>query len=236
MPRIKATIPRRSPKQKAPKEAPRVRETAPDLPASIDVFVLVDRSGSMANKWTEALSSINAYVQGLKNANVEGGVTVALFDEHAGFRFDVIRNTSIRSYTDISTWEAYPRGGTPLYDAIGKIIELASKTRPQRAAIVIWTDGQENASRHSSRESTRNLLNTVREFSGWQVLFLGADFDAIPQADWLGIAQQNVLNMSAGHYGASTSSLIGSTQSYATRGVNMAFSDSDKLRAQGRAA
>jgi hypothetical protein len=59
-------------------------------------FILLDRSGSMSTVWTEALSSINAYVQKLADDKVDTGVTLATFDKDgAEFKFEVIRDRII---------------------------------------------------------------------------------------------------------------------------------------------
>src|SRR4051812_39328646 len=90
-------------------------------------FILLDRSGSMAGLWSEALSSINSYVKKLADDKIDTGVTLATFDGEGGLTFDVIRDRIIPStWKPVSDADATPRGMTPLNDATGKIVALAN--------------------------------------------------------------------------------------------------------------
>jgi hypothetical protein len=67
-----------------------------------------------------------------------------VFDAQDGLQFDVLRNSvDAGRWNDVTTNEVSPRGMTPLYDAIGRIVSLAEKDRPEKAIIVIMTDGEE---------------------------------------------------------------------------------------------
>ena len=121
-------------------EAPRT------IDASIHSYILLDRTGSMSSMWAEALSSVNAYAAGL--ASLEGGpavdadVTLAVFDAQEGLQFDVIRdNVDATKWRNVTDADASPRGMTPLYDAIGRIVSVAETDRPDKAVLVIMTDG-----------------------------------------------------------------------------------------------
>jgi hypothetical protein len=56
----------------------------------LNAYILLDRSGSMSSRWSEALSSINAYVAEL--AKDAAKVTLATFEGQDGLQFDVIRD------------------------------------------------------------------------------------------------------------------------------------------------
>ncbi len=66
----------------------------PKHPA-VHSYILLDRTGSMEPIWSEALSSVNAYADGL--ASLDGGprvdadITLAAFDAQDGLQFDVLR-------------------------------------------------------------------------------------------------------------------------------------------------
>lgn len=111
-------------------------------------FILLDRSGSMQSLWTEALSSINAYVKKLVDDKVDTGVTLATFDSSDKLHFDVIRDRiTPPTWRAVSNEDATPRGFTPLSDATGRIVALAEAGKYDKVAIIIMTDGHENASR-----------------------------------------------------------------------------------------
>lgn len=146
-------------------------------------FILLDRSGSMSSLWQEALSSINGYIKKLADDKVDTGVTLAMFDGQDGLQFSVIRDRIIPStWHPVSEIEAQPRGMTPLNDAIGRIVAKAEAGNYEKVAIIIMTDGHENNSKELSVQQAKDLLNKCRA-KNWQVIFLGADFDNVKQAE-----------------------------------------------------
>jgi hypothetical protein len=174
-------------------------------------FILLDRSGSMANQWSQALASVNNYVNSVAAEKVDTGVTLAVFDYNAGaFNFDIIRSRIIpRTWKHVSGLEVQPRGGTPLNEATHRIVALANGgfngVEYERVAIIIMTDGYENQSAMEyTLASTRRLLDDCRA-KNWQVIFLGASFDNQRQAESYGtqptqfsaVAPQNLMAASA---------------------------------------
>src|SRR5262245_24746252 len=149
----------------------------------MNVYMLLDRTGSMQTIWAETLSSVNAYVQTLAADHLDARVTLAMFDSHNGTQFDVIRDAvPVRNWVPVTDQEASPRGYTPLYDAIGRLMGLAAADRSDKAAVIVITDGQENASVEVTREGAKAMFDTARG-RGWDVVFLGANFDAFAQAE-----------------------------------------------------
>lgn len=165
--------------------------------AAVHSYILLDRTGSMEPIWSEALSSVNAYADGL--ATLDGGprvdadITLAVFDAQDGFQFDVLRdNVDAGGWVKVTSDEVNPRGMTPLYDAIGRIVSLAEKDRPEKAVIVIMTDGEENSSEEMTKATTKAALDRVRK-KGWEVVFLGAEFSNFDDAE--GVGQTTSRNM-----------------------------------------
>lgn len=200
----------------------------------LSVYILLDRTGSMQVRWVEALSSVNAYVEKLAKDKAKAAVTLALFDRHAnGPQFDVIRDKqSPADWKPVSDADATPRGDTPLYDAVGKLVNLAEQENSEKAVLVVMTDGQENSSREMTRESAKAALERCKR-RGWQVVFLGADFDAVTQASTVGVMRANSLNMSVGNYAATMDSLGEKTVAYAASGSGISFSEADRQLATG---
>lgn len=166
-------------------------------------FILLDRSGSMVSLWTEALSSVNGYVKKLADEKVDTGVTLVTFDSPEGkMVFDVIRDRIIPStWREVTKEEASPRGFTPLNDAVGKIVDRANAGAPNgqkydKVAIIIMTDGQENASRELDVNQAKKLLDDCRA-KGWQVVFLGANFDNAAQAASYNTQSQHTVRSTA---------------------------------------
>jgi len=162
----------------------------PPLHPAIHSYILLDRTGSMEPIWSEALSSVNAYADGLAaldgGPRVDADITLAVFDAQDGLQFDVLRNgVDAEDWNDVSSREVNPRGMTPLYDAIGRIVSLAEKDKPEKAIIVIMTDGEENSSKEMTKTAAKAALDRVRA-KGWEVVFLGAEFSKFDDAEGVG--------------------------------------------------
>jgi hypothetical protein len=164
---------------------------------AVHSYVLLDRTGSMEPIWKEALSSVNAYADGLVSLDggprVDADITLAVFDAQDGFQFDVVRNNvDAANWTKVTDADATPRGMTPLYDAIGRIVSLAETDKPEKAVIVIMTDGAENSSREMTKTTAKAALDRARA-KGWEVVFLGAEFSNFDDAE--GVGQSTSRNM-----------------------------------------
>jgi hypothetical protein len=90
-----------------------------------------------------------------------------------------------------------PRGGTPLLDATGRLIERARLEANLRGAnglpkedivFVSITDGEENQSREYNLERIRQLIAAC-EADGWTFVFLSASIDAYHEAGTFGIRE-----------------------------------------------
>lgn len=196
----------------------------------MNVYMLLDRTGSMSSIWAETLSSINAYVEKLAIDKVDAKITLAMFDSNDGTQFDVIRRSAdVKEWRPVTDREASPRGYTPLYDAIGRLMGLAATDLADKASIIIVTDGQENASREVTRDGAKAMLDRVRE-KGWDVVFLGANFDAFSQAASLGSAAAQTLNIAPGSMRAAMAGpMAARAEAYARdMGPPRAFSEDDR--------
>ncbi|HOY79949.1 MAG TPA: vWA domain-containing protein [Hyphomonadaceae bacterium] len=185
----------------------------------MQAYILLDRSGSMESLWKEALSSVNAYAKELANKKdgpaVDSHITLAVFDEQAGLQFDVLRRKQLAtSWEKVTDADATPRGMTPLLDSLIRIIALADADKPDKAVIVVMTDGMENASKEVTRDGVKAALDRVKA-KGWEVIFLGANFDNIGDASSVGIQAGQQMAMSAGTMGESMSRLAKKSRAYA---------------------
>jgi hypothetical protein len=187
---------------------------------SVHSYILLDRTGSMEPIWTEALSSVNAYADGL--AALDGGpridadITLAVFDAQDGLQFDVLRKgVDAGDWNDVTTREVNPRGMTPLYDAIGRIVALAEKDKPEKAVLVIMTDGEENSSTEMSKIAAKAALDRVRA-KGWEVVFLGAEFSNFDDAEGVGQSTSRNMAVSKDQLSDSMNRLAGKSKAYAS--------------------
>jgi Mg-chelatase subunit ChlD len=191
----------------------------------MNVYILLDRSGSMASLWDEAIGSINGYVEGLKKTD---RVHLAAFDNVS---HDIVRDVKVKDWKNVSPTELQPRGGTPLYDSCGKIMAQAELDNSKKTILVVMTDGWENASKEHTQESIKAKVKAF-ENRKWEVIFLGANFDSVETvSSSVGVMSTKTMNISAGNMMDSMTTLRGYTQSYSATGASINFSADDKLKA-----
>lgn len=188
----------------------------------MNVYILLDRSGSMSTQWTEAIGSINGYVEKLsKTTNVH----FAMFDN---ISHDVIRECKAKDWTYVSDKEFLPRGGTPLYDSCGKIMAEAEKANSKKTMLVVMTDGFENASKEFTQESIKAKVKSW-ENKKWEVIFLGANFDAVESVSGsIGVPLNKTLNYGAGNFTRGMDVLAQSTAMYVSNNSAIDFNDAVK--------
>ena len=205
----------------------------------MQAYILLDRSGSMQSLWVEALSSVNAFAKELANKSggpaVDSHITLAVFDSQDGLKFDTLRRKQpALHWENVTDREASPRGMTPLLDAMGRIIALAEGDNPDKAVIVVMTDGQENASQEVTREGVKAALDRVKA-KGWETVFLGANFDNISDASSVGVQGGQQMAMSAGTMNESMARLARKSRVYAQSAPGAApivFDDEDRVAAK----
>lgn len=197
-------------------------------------FILLDRSGSMSSLWDEALGSINSYVKKLADDKIDTGVTLATFDGVNGrLAFEIIRDRIIPStWRAVSSEDATPRGMTPLSDATGQIVNLAKAGNYDKVAIIIMTDGHENASKELSVAQAKAALDECRA-KNWQIIFLGANFDNAQQAAGYGNSAFATSSVAKGNLGAATQSMASARSRYAATGASMGFTEEEKRKLAG---
>jgi len=204
---------------------------------SIHSYILLDRTGSMEPIWSEALSSVNAYADGL--ASLDGGprvnadITLAVFDAQDGLQFDVLRkDIDAGDWKDVTMNEVNPRGMTPLYDAIGRIVSLAETDKPEKAIIVIMTDGEENSSRELTKTAAKAALDRVRA-KGWEVVFLGAEFSNFDDAEGVGQTSSRNMAVSKDQLSDSMNRLAQKSRNYAAGAApSVEWNDEDRAAAK----
>lgn len=197
-------------------------------------YILLDRSGSMQSIWDEALGSVNAYVKALtEGSKADAHVTFAVFDHSLGhLQYDVLRaGVPAATWKNATNADATPRGGTPLYDSIGRIVAQAETDAPDRAIVVIMTDGEENQSREMKKDDVKAALDRI-EKRGWQVVFLGAEFAKFSDAGAVGVGSLKTMAMSARSMKGAMERLAGKSNEYFQTGVDVSFDAEDRAQAE----
>lgn len=218
---------------------------------SSNVYILLDRSGSMSTKWSDTIGTINAYVKKLAEQNRDGTVTVLSFSSDSGYRtsphlLGVPEARAVQSRTGNaemvahgiavkpSEWaplgsEVYPNGGTPLFDAVSHIVAVTQQDRNPTGELHIFTDGEENTSIACNRDSAKLLLDGVRA-RGWSVDQYGIEFDNYRQSASMGTSVRNTVSMSAHamRSGAVAEAMAAKSMSYTASGVDQGYTDNLK--------
>lgn len=217
--------------------SPHAVAKTPRADSELSSYILLDRTGSMEPIWAEALSSVNAYADGL--ASLDGGprvdaeITLAVFDAQDGLQFDVLRDeVDAQRWKKVTDNEVSPRGMTPLYDAIGRIVSLAEADRPEKAVIVIMTDGEENSSTELDKKAAKAALDRVRK-KGWEVVFLGAEFSNFNDAEGVGQSQSRNMAVSKDQLSNSMRTLSKKSKDYASGAApSVEFNAEDRAQAK----
>jgi uncharacterized protein with von Willebrand factor type A (vWA) domain len=195
------------------------------------VYLLLDRSGSMASQWSDTIGAINTYVKELpKDTNVY----IAAFDSdyNSSISYDVLRNTTSQGFTQINESELQPRGGTPLLDAMGRMLDKAFEENPEKAYVVVMTDGHENTSRQFSKQTIAEKLARAEDRK-WEVVFMGANFDSVTdQAKMVGLSVGKAYSVSTQNLANEMKWMASATTAYATTGARTVFTDEDRMRAK----
>jgi len=197
---------------------------------SKNVYMLLDRSGSMSTSWAETLGSINGYVEKLED---DVNVYLASFDDVA---FDVLEESNAKGWRTITNDDVSPRGMTPLYDSAAKVMDRMIADNPERAVLVVMTDGYENNSKEYTLESVKARLKTL-ESKQWPAVFLGADFSKVTEYinTTFTVSAANIVNTSGRTRGLAMNMMAGKTETYfnevntsASFATAMNFTDQEK--------
>jgi hypothetical protein len=188
----------------------------------MNVYILLDRSGSMEANWQEATAAIGAYV---KKLDADDMIHMAVFDHE----YNIVRECPAEAWADLTPEDAQPRGMTKLYDSCGKIMQQAEEDGQEKTVLVIMTDGFENGSHEHTQASIKAKIEDWENNKNWQVVFLGANFDAVAGVSAsLGALAGKTANFTAGNYMRGFDTLAMSTSNYKASGQAINFTVEDK--------
>jgi len=155
------------------------KRKSPSKAKLMHVSVLLDASGSMFQLTQATIEGFNGYIETLKGSEKVDNVRVTLTD------FDtqlIQQHFSERPLKELEplTNEYHTRGGTPLYDAIGRVIaDMERETMYETDPVVlieITTDGQENSSQAYNQQQIATLIEK-KQSEGWTFTYSGANQD-----------------------------------------------------------
>lgn len=171
------------------------------------IAVLLDRSGSMESVKSDTEGGFNAFIEAQRSEPGDARVTLAQFDT----QYEVVYAN--RHLADVPRLTLQPRGGTALYDALGRLVtdvgaELAAlpeHERPGKVIVVVMTDGHENSSREWTHDAITAAVKRQESEYAWEFLFLGANMDAVAIGTAMGFSAERSLTWDADGQGVSGS-------------------------------
>lgn len=169
---------------------------------STELVVILDRSGSMQRLAEDTIGGFNSLIENQRKLEGKCTVTTVLFDNKVEILY---QGKNIKEVPTLTSKEYFARGSTALLDAIGitinetnsKISSMKEKEKPNKVLVAITTDGLENSSNEYSYSSIKSLIEEKKKKLGWNFIFLGANIDAIGEANKFGIERDMAMNIKA---------------------------------------
>ena len=170
----------------------------------VHIYFVLDRSGSMQAIAPDVIGGFNAFLAAQQADGPDALLTLVQFDSQDPHEV-LVDAAAIRSAPPLTSASFVPRGGTPLYDAMGHAIADATiRTEKRRLddepeeeiLFFTFTDGQENQSREYSRAKIFELIKK-REGQGWSFAYLGANQDAYAEGGRIGYSVASSQNFAA---------------------------------------
>lgn len=156
-----------------------------------EIIFVIDKSGSMSHLAKETIEGFNGFIESQKD-DTKTTLTTVLFDSTWKILHDGIDVCEVKPMTK----EDYRPGGyTAMLDAIGEIINRVQdkhdelgENKPDNVLFVITTDGEENSSRKFTKAQIEKMIKHQTKGHGWEFMFLGANMDAVKEAQDIGIS------------------------------------------------
>ena len=165
-------------------------------------LIILDESGSMRGLERVSVDGVNETIQAIKGAyeQLPGQEQLITFITFSSTRDSDYRTqlelAPISKVKEINESDYIPRGGTPLYDTMGKALTELERTATDSdiVLVTIITDGKENSSLEYNQEMIKTLINRLDE-KDWVFTYIGANQDAVEVARRMNI--DNAMNFQA---------------------------------------
>ena len=170
---------------------------------SVDIVIVLDRSGSMASIKDDAEGGFNSFIKEQKEQEGNVKVTLVQFDNE----YEIVYER--KNIDEVESLNIKPRNTTALLDAVGNTInilsqrldELDEKEKPEGVIFVIITDGHENSSKEFVNNQIKDLINKKENEEKWEFVFIGADKESFDDAKNIGIKHASTMTYSADSIG-----------------------------------
>lgn len=169
-----------------------------------EVVGLIDRSGSMTGKEADTIGGINTMLSELKeNVSKNKDLDVRVSIKYFNHKEDLILKSVPLDSIDLLDVKTYiPDGNTALKDTLGKTLKhfmfkhLLNPDAYHSCIIYVATDGLDNSSYYYSKSNIKEMIEKAKKHHNIEVIYLGANQDAIGEATSLGISATQAINYS----------------------------------------
>lgn len=160
-----------------------------------EIIFIIDKSGSMAHLAGDTIGGFNGFIASQKALEGKATLTTVLFDS----TYKTIHNgVNIHEVNQLSSEDYVPGGMTAMLDAIGDTINNVQSRhdelgveKPEKVLFVITTDGEENSSHKYTKSQIEKMIKHQTNGHGWEFMFLGANMDAVKEAENIGISRSH---------------------------------------------
>lgn len=159
-----------------------------------ELIVVLDESGSMSSVRNDTIGGFNTFLETHQKLPGEAKLTLVKFNTMTGIPYNGV---NVKDVKPLDHTSYFPGGGTALFDAVGKSIDLVSKRInnsaddevPEKVIFLVLTDGEENMSNEYTKEKVFANIENMKKNFNWEFLFIGANQDAWAAGSGIGINQ-----------------------------------------------
>lgn len=171
------------------------------------IVYILDRSGSMAGLESDTINGFNSMMEKQKKTGGKAYVSTVLFNNRIEVLHDRVPIQEVEEMTDK---QYFVSSCTALLDAVGGAIHHIGNVHkyarkedvPAKTIFVITTDGKENASTKYSYKKVKEMIEYEQEKYGWEFIFIGANMDAVAEAQRLGIREERAVDYICDGFGS----------------------------------
>lgn len=182
-----------------------------------EIIFVIDKSGSMSGLVGDTIGGFNGFIESQKAIEGKATLTTVLFDS----TWRILHNgVNLHEVSPMTTSDYIASGMTAMLDAIGETINRVQdrhdelgEEKPENVLFVITTDGEENSSRKFTKSQIEKMIKHQTNGHGWKFMFLGANMDAVKEAESIGIASNYATGYTYTSKGVNT---VYDTMSYVT--------------------
>lgn len=161
---------------------------------AVELVVIADRSGSMISTVEEAVAGFNRFVKEQKELPGKAFLTLVLYDDKYQVFYDRV---DIQDVPELTVSDYAPYGFTATYDAVGKTLATLEQQNPEKAIVMIITDGGENSSKEYTKDAVGEKVKAAED-RGWDIVFLAQNMDAHAAGANLGMTRGITASLSKG--------------------------------------